>query len=216
MKPPKLAEQLLHWSLPEELKEPILGDLEEEFSQKLNSNAGRAMSWYRRQAIKSAWQFIRKTQRGIIMFLVSILVFVLVAVMGMEFGIDSSAYFDIPSVLLVVMPSLFFALAATNWSSVKLGFSLVLNDQKESDEASMQQAKLAYKVMGNIAMLSGAFATVMGIIAIAGNTEPETFLSVIGSATAVCLLTLYYGFALKMVAYVIEQKVEFKMAKNKA
>lgn len=31
--PPKLIEKFLHWSLPAELKEPVLGDLAEEYAQ---------------------------------------------------------------------------------------------------------------------------------------------------------------------------------------
>ena len=211
--PPKFSAQLLHWSLPKELKEPVMGDLDEEFIQHYLTDPAKATNWYRNQALRSALQFIWKTKRGLLMFLVSILVFLAVAVMGMELGIELSAYLDVPSLLLVVLPAIFFAIAATNFSSLKLGLRLLVNDELEADKLELMQAKQAFTVMGNTAVLTGIFSTLMGGIAIAGNIQAEEFNKVFGPALAVCFLTLYYGFGLKVLTYVSEQKLQFKIDK---
>jgi hypothetical protein len=47
------------------------------------------------------------------------------------------------------------------------------------------------------------------VIAIAQQTKADNFSSTIGPATAVCLLTLLYGAALKTLCYIAAEKVSF-------
>lgn len=206
--PPKYSSQFLNWALPAELRDPIMGDLDEEYIQQLLNNPANADNWYRNQAMRSAIQFIWKTKRGLFMFLISVLVFIGVAIMGMEFGIDVTAYIDVPSLMLVVMPAIFFSIAATSLKSFKLAFTLLINDELTLNKIDMVQAKQTFTVMGNSAVLAGVFSTLMGAIAIAGNLPVVDFYENLGPALAVCFLTLYYGYGLKVLTYVSEQKIQ--------
>ncbi|MDF2178483.1 permease prefix domain 2-containing transporter [Aliiglaciecola sp. CAU 1673] len=210
--PPKWASNLLSWATPATLREHLLGDLDEEFLQRCLQSPHQAQAWYISQALRSTLQFIKKTKRGLIMLLLSVLFFVAVSVMGMMLGIEVAAYFDVPSILLVVAPAVLFAIAATSFNSFKLGFSLLLNDEAQVPEAALRGAQQMFTVMGNSALLLGGFTTLMGAIAIGSNVGAEEFASVFGPAVAVCLLTLYYGFAMKILCYVAQQKLQFKLS----
>jgi hypothetical protein len=60
--PPKLIEKFLYWSLPVELKEPVLGDLAEEYAQRATTQPLTAKYWYTRQALRTGLQFLTKTK----------------------------------------------------------------------------------------------------------------------------------------------------------
>lgn len=56
--PPKIASKFLSWALPENLVEPILGDLSEEYLQRVSNNQlMEAKIWYWRQALNSGVLF---------------------------------------------------------------------------------------------------------------------------------------------------------------
>jgi chemotaxis protein MotA len=81
--PPKFVEKFIHWCLPAELKEPMLGDLTEEYMHLAVKQPFKANFWYRSQALRTGLQFIAKTKKGLMMFILSILVFFGVVVMTM-------------------------------------------------------------------------------------------------------------------------------------
>lgn len=59
--PPKMSSKFLSWALPKSLREPILGDLLEEYNQRLSNDNIKAVNiWYRQQAVKSGLQFMFK------------------------------------------------------------------------------------------------------------------------------------------------------------
>ena len=65
--PPAPFTRLLNWSLPTALKEPVIGDLWEEYFQRLQSaNAMNADYWFAKQALKTSVKFMFKTQVGVI------------------------------------------------------------------------------------------------------------------------------------------------------
>ena len=53
MRPPRLAEALLHALLPSDDRDEVLGDLAEEFSERVMASATQARLWYWRQALRS-------------------------------------------------------------------------------------------------------------------------------------------------------------------
>lgn len=208
MKPPKLSEQLLTWALPEELKDPILGDLEEEFSQRQNINANQAISWYRRQAIKSSWQFIQKTKRGLLMLLVSLLIFFGFTTMAMFFAGDPTMFMDIPSVLIVVPVAFAFTIAASSWQHFKNAFSHLLAEEVNIDSKQLKISQQVFTMLGNISLWLGGAMTVMGWIAIASNLDD---ISAFQYAFAVSILTVLYALLIKVLCYFAAQRIEFKL-----
>lgn len=206
--PPWLAQKCLHWSLPEGLKEAVLGDLEEEFHEKLaNRGHTNAKIWYLRQALLTTLTYLKRTQRGMLMFVISLLVFLGMTVMAFVLSGELSMFINIPSLLLVVPPALFFAFAATSKQAFSQGLKLLFDDGMDLSKAELLSAKRMFVTLGNVAMWCGFFGVIIGSIAMASSIEPEIFTKVIGPATAVCLLTLLYGMLIKIPCYLAEQKI---------
>lgn len=210
--PPKLIETFLRWTLPAELKEPLIGDLAEEFHDLQAHNTLTAKNWYMRQALRTANQFIWQTKRGLIMFLISILVFLFFSYMAMWFSVDGSmtlTFVDGPSLLLVFPPAILFAIGVTSIKDTKNALAVLFNDELQLSNKELTIAKQFYRVLGNSAILMGIFTTFIGAVAIAVNIEnvAEEF----GPAFGVCILVLLYGSGLKTLCYAAEQKVQYRI-----
>ncbi len=211
LQPPKFAEQVLQWALPEELKEPILGDLEEEFIQQLSTNPTTAQSWYRRQAFKSAWQFVRQTKRGLIMFLLSILVFVGFTIMGMVMAGGITMFIDIPSLLILIPASLSFTVAASSWQQFKLAFVHAMEPSSADSSVELKVSKRVLTMFGNVSLWIGFAMTVLGWVAMGANMDD---ISKFGPAFAVSILTVLYALFIKIVCYVFAEKIEFTLSQE--
>lgn len=211
MRPPRLSEQLLNWALPEELKDPILGDLEEEFGYRQNINSSRAISWYRRQALKSTWQFIQKTKRGLIMLLLSLLIFIGFTLMAMMMAGDLTMFFDIPSFLIVVPVALALTIAASSWQHFKNAFSHLFSEDAEGDNTQLKVSQQIFTMLGNISLWLGGAMTVLGWVAIGSNLDD---ISVFQYAFAVSILTVLYAMLIKIFCYFAAQRIEFKLLKS--
>lgn len=160
--PPRLAKHFLHWALPDELKEPVLGDLEEEFLFQLQTNPSKASAWYRRQALKSGWQFIQKTKRGLLMFLFSLFIFVGLTYMAMALGGGISMFIDTPSVLIVFPAAISFTIAASSWAKFTQAFQHLLNQDQNQTESELVLSKQVFTMLGNISLWLGGAMTVVG------------------------------------------------------
>jgi chemotaxis protein MotA len=209
--PPKFIEEFLHWRLPKELKEPVLGDLAEEYAQLFTSQPFRANYWYSRQALSTGLQFLTKTKRGLIMFLFGILVFVGMVILAMVMGGDFYVFINVPSLLIILPPSLLFTLGCTSKQSRSNAFSLLLSDDMVLDKAELNAAKHVFSIFGNMNMLMGVIGVIIGAILISSSIESESFGSHFGPALAVCLLTLFYSSLIKALCYAAESKIQFQI-----
>lgn len=72
---PWLVNLIIDWSVPNDLREVIEGDLSEGFYNKLDESTLSTYFWLYKQAILIFWYFSPTTQRGSIMFIFSFLVF---------------------------------------------------------------------------------------------------------------------------------------------
>lgn len=204
--PPKSASQFLSWALPEHLIEPVLGDLSEEFIQRIaDSSHTKAVYWYWRQAIKSGFHFMLKTQRGFVMFVFSVLLFLGLNLLAMVLGGGIDMYINIPSILIIYPPAIAFTYAATSGAAVKQAFSILLSGKVGKEAKVYILSKRVFSVLGNSSMLLGVLTTLIGWIAMASNIKD---LRVFGIAFAVSILTLMYAVGLKIICYVAEQKIQ--------
>lgn len=210
--PPQLVERILRWALPHELKEPILGDLAEEFQQRHYHNHIGARNWYIKQALITSNQFVWKTKRGLVMFGISIILFLVLSYMALWFSSDDlSMFLDVPSLLLIFPPSVMFAVGVTSVNDMKNAIKQLFNDELLLSKQDFVNAKLFFNVMGNSAILMAVFSTFIGAIAMGSHISADDFASVFGPAFAVCILVLMYSFGLKTLCYVAAQKLQYKM-----
>lgn len=204
--PPKLANRFLIWALPDHLVEPVLGDLFEEFQQRISSASMiEAKFWYWLQAMKSGLHFMLKTQRGFVMFIFSVLLFLGLIILAMVLGGDVGMFVNIPSVLIVFPPAIAFTYAATSGAAVKQAFALLFSGHVGEEEQIYEVSKRVFSVLGNSSVLLGFFMTLLGWIAMASNIDD---MRAFGPALAVSLLTLLYGMGIKVICYVAEQKIQ--------
>lgn len=204
--PPKIATNFLSWALPKNLVEPVLGDLSEEYLQRISNNQLiGANYWYWRQAVKSGIQFMLKTQRGFVMFIFSVLLFLGFTFVAMILAGGADMYMDLASILLIFPPAIAFTYASTSINEVNQAFVLLLGNDASHNEQVYRSSKRVFLVLGNSGILLGIFMTLIGWVAMGSNIDDVT---VIGTAFAVSILTLIYGIALKMLCYVAEQKIQ--------
>lgn len=206
--PPKLIETFLHWSLPAELKEPVLGDLAEEYSELILRQPLKANYWYTRQALHTGLQFLTKTKRGLIMFLFGILGFLAVVMMGMIQSGDLSMFVNVPSLLIVFPSALLITIAATSKQSRRNAYSVLFNDDLTLNKTELKAAKHVYTTFSNMNILMGVIGVIIGAIAMSSNMQD---MSSFGPAFAVCLLTLFYALLMKALCFAAEAKIQFKI-----
>jgi chemotaxis protein MotA len=211
MQPPIISQLLLEWVLPDALQEPVLGDLQEEFIQRQHYNRQRACWWYRRQAWSTCWHFLHQTKGDWLMFVFSMLFFIGISVWAMLMSApdDPLAFYDFISLVLIFPPAVLFAVGATSRQTLQRAIAFLFDPRPGAATQEYQQIRHFFRVMGNSGLLLGGFSTLIGVIAIAQQTNADNFSSTIGPATAVCLLTLLYGAALKTLCYIAAEKVSF-------
>lgn len=78
--PPAGAEKCLQWFVPEDIKSPLLGDLEEEYSCRASSNEELAKRWYWQQTFNTTLHYVNHylaSERFLnrLVFLLSVLLF---------------------------------------------------------------------------------------------------------------------------------------------
>jgi flagellar motor component MotA len=211
MNPPRLIEKFLHWTLPNELKVPILGDLAEEYVCLAAQTPLKANYWYTRQALCTSLQFLTKTKTGLIMFVFGVAVFVTFIFIAMIMSGDILIFLNVPSLLIVMPPVVFLTLACSSKKSVQHAFTVMLSERLDFEKIELVTAKQVFNTFGNMNMLMGWIGVIIGAIAMTSNIESEVFSQVFGPAFAVCLLTLFYALLIKTLCYAAEAKIQFKI-----
>lgn len=197
-----ISNHILKWSLPNDLHEPIYGDLHEQFHIINKQSAFKACLWLIQQICSVLWHFSHSTQRGTYMFLISIFSIIAIVLMTFWLGGELSMYFDIPSILIVCLPAILVSLMAVGKETFMSSFKLLLNTHLLNEREETGEHVKTFEVMGKTAMLMGWFGIVTGAIAIASNITAEMFASVFGPAFAVMCLTLLYSLMMKTFCYV--------------
>lgn len=202
--PPRIAEALLERVLPVDLKEPLLGDLEEEFQQiQFNQSKQACQIWYWRQALLTSFHYFNQTQKALIMFAFSVLFFSALTIFAMELSGGTSMFFDVPSLIITLPPALVFTLAVTSPGNVKQAFSCLFSGHVESLK-QVKNSVMVFDVLGTSCLWLGALMTLLGWVAMGSSIEE---VAVIGPAFAVSVLNLMYAMGIKLVCYVASQRI---------
>ena len=142
------------------------------------------------------------------MLLISLLVFIGFTLMGMWFSGGVDMFIDVPSFLIVIPSTIAFTVAATSWQRCKLAITHFVSQEADFAPQDLVISKQVYSMFGNVSLWLGSAMTVLGWIAIGSNLDdPSSF----GPAFAVSVLTLLYAMLIKIVCYVAEQKIQYKI-----
>ncbi|MCC2617994.1 hypothetical protein LJ739_17200 [Aestuariibacter halophilus] len=205
---PRIYQVILDWSLPDALNDAISGDVTEAYQQQHQTHPATANVWLLQQVLDIALRFALKTQRGVMMFVISVAVIVAVVLMSLWLSGGLSMFINLPSLLIVLPPAILIAWCSVPAGTPRNALAQLLNGQIVADQSAMLARARFFQVLGNAGLLMGFFGVVTGAIAIASNVEPEVFREVIGPATAVCLLTLQYALVLKTICYLAEVRLK--------
>lgn len=202
--PPKLAEALLEKVLPEQLKEPLLGDLEEEFHHiRITRSEQSCRLWYWRQAFITSFHYANQTQKALIMFVVSVVLFAALTLFAMELSGGIAMFVDLPSIIITLPPALAFTIAVTSVADFKQAFGSLLSGHVDSLRQVNSSVKV-FEVLGNTSLWLGGLMTLLGWVSM-GSYIKEV--EVIGPAFAVSILTFIYAMGIKVVCYVAGQRL---------
>ncbi len=207
------AEKILFAILPKALRDPLMGDLQEEFYRDVIPRYGqaRAQWWYRLQVVKSARYYILREKGGVMMFLLSIMVFIALSISAGVLGSSMGVLFNIPSLLVDLVPSFLFAMAATSTRSWTLCLRLLFVDLDHVDKEEIREASRFLKVFGNMCLVLGLFFTLLGAMQILSMFDfSSVSTNKVCSASSVCLLALFYGIAFKSILYVADQRIQHR------
>lgn len=210
--PSGVAKNILSFFLPATLREPVLGDLEEEFAQRILStnNLFAVHRWYWWQVLKSSYFFIWQ-QRGTSMaFLISVIIF------GLMFGLalftsEYGFWLISPPVILITIPaSLVLGIGATSFQAAKTAFKLSFSDSDEYPPQSINLARRFLHVTGNQFLLVAGVVFFLGAIQVLFifSENPELLSNPSHYARyGFAMLPLFYGMIFKCLFYSAEQKI---------
>ena len=142
---------------------------------------------------------------SVVFFVVLTVIATVFDFMNMVFYWKNGLYFvDLPSLLIVVLPAILFGVAATSWKAFGRSWTLPLGSLKKVSLQDARSTSRCLQVMGNTAFIMGVFGTLIGVILILQTLEDSSMLA---AASAVAIITLFYGTLFKLLAYVADQRV---------
>ena len=128
--------------------------------------------------------------------------------MNMEFNLINLTYFiDIPSLLIIVVPSIFFSISATSWKSYWHSWSYPFLWRKQVGEDDANSAARCLKVKGDAGFVMGLIGTVIGVIIMIRDISVYAETQDLLNAVSVASITLFYGLLYKLFCYIAEQRV---------
>lgn len=217
--PPTMATALLSFFLPASLREPVLGDLAEEYLLRCDTASGAIAvhRWYWWQVLKSSCQFIwqqRGTGMAYFLSAVFFLFMLVLALVTQRYGI----WYVSPPTLIALLPSaLALGIGATSFEAAKRAMKLSFSDAGEQAPGDVLLARKFLHVTGNQFLLVAAVVFFLGSInlLISLSQSPDLLTDPMRYARfAVALLPLLYGMIFKCLFYSAEQKVIWKYAQS--
>ena len=150
------------------------------------------------------------------MFILSFIIFVALTLWAMWIGGEISMFLNLPSFLLVIPPAIFFAMGATSSGELKMAFSLLFDDEKTPSTNQVKITRRFLSVMGNSALLLGVLMTTLGLVSMGSYINADNIHTHLGTSFGVALLTSMYAIAFKILCYISEQKIQYKLDKATA
>lgn len=219
--PPMIAKSILSFFLPETLRDPILGDLEEEYALRAGDSDSlmRVNRWYWWQVLKSSCLFLWQQRGAGMAYLLSVIFFVLaifLALVTADFGL----WLISPPIIIFIVPtSLLLGIGATSSQTARNAFRLSFSSSCDHSAQTINDACRFLHVTGNQFLLVAGVAFFLGAIQILINFSQNPELISNSShyfRIGIALIPLFYGLIFKCLFYSAEQKLLGKYAMAQA
>ena len=131
----------------------------------------------------------------------SILALVIIAIgmsfdfRNLEFKLGHLAYFiDLPSLIIVVIPTLGLAIGNFSWKTYKKTWSIPFGNPENYEQSELIETHKCVNYMGNMFVIMGLIGSLIGVVLILQNIdEPK----MVAPAAAIAIMTLFYSVILK-------------------
>ena len=143
---------------------------------------------------------------GVIVFFVSLIFVSCLDLNNFQFNLVNLAYLiDFPSLVIVIVPTIFFAIGAYSWETYAKTWSVPFGDPENCDQPELVEVSKCLNTMGNMTVVMGIVGTFIGVILTLNYMQLGADLA---PAIGVAVVTLFYGFLFKALFMFASSKVE--------
>ena len=143
---------------------------------------------------------------GVIVFFVSLILVSCLDLNNFQFNLVNLAYLiDFPSLVIVIVPTIFFAIGAYSWETYAKTWSVPFGNPENCDQPELVEVSKCLNTMGNMTVVMGIVGTFIGIILTLNYVQLEVN---IAPAIAIAVVTLFYGFLFKALCMFASSRVE--------
>ena len=143
---------------------------------------------------------------GVIVFFVSLILVSCLDLNNFQFNLGNLAYLvDFPSLVIVLVPTIFFAIGAYSWETYAKTWSVPFGDPENCDQPELVEVSKCLNTMGNMTVVMGIVGTFIGVILTLNYMQLGAD---IAPAIGIAVVTLFYGFLFKALFMFASSKVE--------
>ena len=143
---------------------------------------------------------------GVIVFFVILILVSCLDLNNFQFNLVNLAYLiDFPSLVIVIVPTIFFAIGAYSWETYAKTWSVPFGDPENCDQPELVEVSKCLNTMGNMTVVMGIVGTFIGVILTLNYMQLGADLA---PAIGVAVVTLFYGFLFKALFMFASSKVE--------
>ena len=113
---------------------------------------------------------------------------------------------DIGSLVIVLVPTIVFAIGAYSWGTYGKTWSIPFGNPENCEQSELVEVNKCLNFMGNMSVVMGIIGTFLGFILLLQNFH--NIGENLGPASAVGLITIFYGFFFKALFMFASSKVE--------
>ena len=118
---------------------------------------------------------------------------------------------DIPSLIIVVLPTIYYAISVHGWKSYGNSWKALLGSVKNIDKSQLEPTRLCLRDLGNLSLIWGILGTFVGAILILREMVSVLSQDALFLAVAISLITLFYGIILYMLCLVSKSRIERRL-----
>ena len=143
---------------------------------------------------------------GVIVFFVILILGSCLDMNNFQFKLGNLAYlFDFPSLVIVLVPTIFFAIGAYSWETYAKTWSIPFGKPENCEQSELVEVNKCLNSMGNMSVVMGIIGTFLGVILLLNYLQQEVD---IAPAIAIAVVTLFYGFLFKALCMFASSKVD--------
>ena len=112
-----------------------------------------------------------------------------------ELNLGNLAYFiDLPSLIIVVIPTLGLAIGNFSWGTYKKTWSIPFGNPENYEQSELIETHKCVNYMGNMFVIMGLIGSLIGVVLTLQTLDDP---KMIGPAVAISIMTLFYSVILK-------------------